>query len=229
MDPLDQLRLQPGLPRRRLDRHRLLGLLRRAPRRGRRRAAPPGPPRFSVLERVAALAHPRHHPRLRRRARRPAAAAHGTIFSAAQRFSVLAETPERREASARLISSSAGIDSPRLYPLGARASRASRPAGSRPGSRPGGPDVKRRGRAGPVACGLAARDVGLRHPLRHLAGSAGPQSPGDPEKAHCGLLPWLWGEHTSGHGPVKAPARRLTLAAAGEPHACGDQSISRCG
>ena len=70
-----------------------LGASGRAPRRSRRRAGPRAPASFSVLERVAALAHPRHDPRLRRRGRGPAPAPTGTTFSSAQRFSV---APARR-------------------------------------------------------------------------------------------------------------------------------------
>ena len=59
-----------------------------------------------LLERVAALAHPGDHPRLGGGRGRPAAAATGITFAAAQRFRVELETPEIRAASLREIVSS---------------------------------------------------------------------------------------------------------------------------
>ena len=88
-DALDQLRLEAGLRGDLLDRDLLLGAAGRAPRRSRRRAGPRGRPRFS-----SSSEWPRSRIRATTRAWAAAAAVQrprrtGTIFSAAQRFSVL--------------------------------------------------------------------------------------------------------------------------------------------
>ena len=106
--PLDQLLLEPG-PRGRLaagDRalaaagQQVLDVAEGEP------AVADGAPQ--LLERVAALAHPRDHPGLGRGGRGPAAAPRpGSPSPRAQRFSVDGETPEIREASLSEIGSSA--------------------------------------------------------------------------------------------------------------------------
>ena len=74
-DALDQLRLEAGLARHLLDRDLLLGV--REEVLGEAEGEPPLAARLlQLLERVAALAHPRDHPGLRRGGGGPAAAPH---------------------------------------------------------------------------------------------------------------------------------------------------------
>ena len=108
-DPLDQLRLEAGLRGHLLDGQPAPRARGRAPRRSRRRAGPrarpsSGPPASGRARASAPRPGPAPRPRSVQRPRRT-----GTTFSSAQRLSVLVETPERREASARDMRSSTAI------------------------------------------------------------------------------------------------------------------------